>query len=156
MPGIFIDSLFILILSKTCQIRNRVAMVIAPLVWQWPLPHGLWIDEIFITYSRNYPGYCSTEIYLINFRISYCNVISAFLMDKHYFPLYCGHAAVIYTNFVDKHWIPLFSWTHYNDFHYFLEKTCYHIAVQWTSTFFVEFKKVFQEEEEEQQQQQIP
>ena len=40
-------------------------------------------------------------------------------IEFHYF---CGHAAVISTNFVDKHWIPLFSWTRYSDFHYFLEK----------------------------------
>ena len=40
-------------------------------------------------------------------------------IEFHYF---CGHAAVISTNFMDKHWIPLFLWTRYNDFHYFLEK----------------------------------
>ena len=40
-------------------------------------------------------------------------------IEFHYFR---GHAAVISTNFMDNHWIPLFSWTRYNDFHYFLEK----------------------------------
>ena len=45
--------------------------------------------------------------------------ISWTIIGFHYFR---GHAAVISTNFVDKHWIPLFSWTRYNDFHYFLEK----------------------------------
>ena len=43
-------------------------------------------------------------------------------VDKHWILYFRGHAAVISTNFMDKHWIPLFSWTSYNDFHYFLEK----------------------------------
>ena len=52
---------------------------------------------------------------------------------------------------MDKHWIPLFSWTSYNDFHYFLEKPA---SSAVNVHFFVEFKKVFQEQEKEQQQQQ--
>ena len=63
--------------------------------------------------------------------------ISWTIIGFHYFR---GHAAVMSTNFVDKQWIPLFSWTRYNDFHHFLENL---LAVQWMSTFFVEFKKKF-------------